>query len=176
MGPSQRFYDGRLHTGITGLDRLCVDGFDWPNFDAPLAFVPVEGMESRDGVSHANSMEATVVAKIVNEFLSHGLAESNIGVISPYAAQVRSLKRLLGGSRPGSAGLMPGAPGTRRALLEISSVDGFQGREKDVIVISTVRANPSGELGFVKDLRRMNVSLTRAKRGVIVVGNPQTLQ
>jgi ATP-dependent RNA/DNA helicase IGHMBP2 len=79
-------------------------------------------------------------------------------VITPYAAQVRLLRERL--SVPG---------------LEIDSVDGFQGREKEAILISLVRSNPRGEIGFLADVRRMNVALTRARRRLLVVGDSATL-
>ena len=84
-------------------------------------------------------------------------------VITPYAGQVTLIKQYLG---------------ENRALqeVEVNSVDGFQGREKELVVVSAVRANETGECGFLSDWRRLNVTLTRARRGVIVVGNPQTLR
>jgi hypothetical protein len=109
------------------------------------------------------------VRKILREVLSHrggGLEPLNpidCCVITPYAGQVTLIKQYLD---------------ENRALqdVEVNSVDGFQGREKELVVVSAVRANETGECGFLSDWRRLNVTLTRAKRGVIVVGNPQTLR
>jgi ATP-dependent RNA/DNA helicase IGHMBP2 len=86
------------------------------------------------------------------------LRPGEIAVIAPYAAQVRLLRELMG---------VPG--------LEIDSVDGFQGREKEAGVMSLVRSNPKGEIGFLSDVRRMNVALTRARRKLIVIGDSATL-
>ena len=140
---------------------------------APIAFVPVDGREQSEGNSHANPAEAEEVRRLVASLLAAGdVQELDIGVVSPYAAQVRLLRRLLGGVRPGAARAGPCGP---RSAVEVSSVDGFQGREKEVIIVSTVRANASGGLGFVRDQRRTNVTLTRARRGLIVLGHPATL-
>ena len=80
-------------------------------------------------------------------------------MIAPYRAQVRCLRELL-----------VGVPG-----LEIDSVDGFQGREKEAVIITMVRSNPEGEIGFLADTRRTNVALTRARRKLIVIGDSATL-
>ena len=79
-------------------------------------------------------------------------------MITPYSSQARLLRGLI--SNP---------------AIEIDTVDGFQGREKEAVVISLVRSNPSGEIGFLKDTRRMNVALTRARRKLIVFGDSATL-
>ena len=86
------------------------------------------------------------------------MAPGDIAVIATYAAQVRLLRERL--SVPG---------------LEIDSVDGFQGREKEVVVISLVRSNARGEIGFLQEVRRMNVAMTRARRKLLVVGDSATL-
>jgi hypothetical protein len=86
------------------------------------------------------------------------LQPSQLAVIAPYAAQVRLLRQEL---------IAPG--------LEIDTVDGFQGREKEAVLVSLVRSNPRGEIGFLADVRRMNVALTRARRKLIVVGDSATI-
>ena len=86
------------------------------------------------------------------------VSAGDIAVIAPYAAQVRRLRELLP---------VPG--------LEIDSVDGFQGREKEAVVLSLVRSNVEGEIGFLADLRRTNVALTRARRKLLVIGDSATL-
>src|SRR5205807_5086314 len=82
----------------------------------------------------------------------------DLALITPYAAQVRLLREKL-----------------PIAGLEIDSVDGFQGREKEAVVISLVRSNAEGDIGFLADVRRMNVALTRARRKLVVVGDSATL-
>merc|ERR1712061_640809 len=89
------------------------------------------------------------------------------GIVTPYAAQVRLLRRKLARA---------GLPTAReKGGVETNSVDGYQGREKEAIVISLVRSSSSGSLGFVVDWRRANVAFTRARRGLVVIGDPDTL-
>jgi superfamily I DNA and/or RNA helicase len=90
----------------------------------------------------------------------------DVGVISPYRAQVQYLRQLLRKReffKP------------FRRLVTMNTVDGFQGQERDVIVISLVRSNDEGQIGFLRDLRRMNVAITRARMKLIILGNRQTL-
>ena len=117
----------------------------------------VEQAES-EGSSRNNPGEADIVARQVQELLTAGVAPSEIAIITPYAAQARLLRTLIG-----------------NAAIEIDTVDGFQGREKEAIVISLVRSNTTGEVGFLADTRRTNVALTRARRKLIVIGDSSTL-
>ena len=94
---------------------------------------------------------------------------SEIGIITPYSGQVRALSDIFDSNKGREEG-------GQFAGLEINTVDGYQGREKDVIIFSAVRSNPDGVVGFLSDQRRLNVAITRAKRGLIVVGDPQTLR
>ncbi|MEE3082852.1 MAG: AAA domain-containing protein [Candidatus Thermoplasmatota archaeon] len=170
--PSERFYGGMLEDGIKADERPAPAGFLWPNWDAPVAFVPVDGSEdtSGDGSSKHNYEEATLAVRIVDMLLSGGdITPAEIGVVTPYSGQVRLLNDLF--SNAGGRD-----DGERYHGLEIKSVDGYQGREKEVIVLSAVRANDSGEMGFLTDHRRLNVAITRAKRGLILLGNPKTLR
>merc|ERR1719201_1636280 len=89
-----------------------------------------------------------------------------IGVVAPYMAQVRLLKRLFRERLPHD----PERP------LEIASVDNYQGREKELIIFSAVRCNRRGNVGFLADWRRLNVMITRARRGLVVLGNAETLR
>jgi ATP-dependent RNA/DNA helicase IGHMBP2 len=130
---------------------------------APVQFIDTAGASFDEevepgGESRLNRQEAALVVRKVRGLLNSGVAASDIAVIAPYAAQVRLLREQLSVSG-----------------LEIDSVDGFQGREKEAVAISLVRSNPQGEIGFLQDIRRMNVALTRARRKLLVVGDSATL-
>ena len=90
----------------------------------------------------------------------------DVGVISPYRAQVQYLRRLL----KKKEFFKP-----YRSLISVNTVDGFQGQERDIILISLVRANDEGQIGFLRDLRRMNVAITRARMKLIIIGDASTL-
>jgi DNA polymerase alpha-associated DNA helicase A len=186
-----RFYGGRLraHSSVaSGRLRASADGaaFDESLLD-PLVFYDTAGFDvweeeervleesgERERVqmqvriqldmeqSKRNRGEAAIVLKHVDMLISRGVAAEDIGVISPYSAQVALL-------REGLDPLLMGA-------VQVSTIDGFQGREKDVIVVSTVRSNSEGSVGFLAELRRLNVALTRARRQLVLIGDSATLE
>ncbi len=162
--PNQQFYSGRLEDGVCESERRAPAGILWPDWERPVAFLPVEGGEATgpDGASKENRVEASWVAKIAGDLIDAGEVEGDgIGIITPYAAQVRAIRDIL--------------PETL-LNIEVKTVDGYQGREKEVIIFSCVRSNSEGRIGFLSDPRRLNVALTRAKRGLIVIGDPSTLR
>lgn len=163
MFPSDLFYGGKLNDGVSPPERRPLAGFPWPREEFPVAFIPVtEGSEIDDGASKANQAEAAAVCDAVVALLGGGQCSvSQIAVVTPYAAQVRLIRR-------GLREVLPKGP----PFVEVSSTDGFQGREKEAVVFSAVRSNSYGSVGFVSDWRRINVSFTRARRALIVVGNP----
>ncbi len=164
--PSQAFYESGLQAHPSVSEHLLADLEGVAHNDstgAPMTFIDTAGASfdeelEPDGESRLNRQEATLVCRKVRAFLEWGVAPGDIAVIATYAAQVRLLREQL--SVPG---------------LEIDSVDGFQGREKEVVVISLVRSNTRGEIGFLQEVRRMNVAMTRARRKLLVVGDSATL-
>merc|ERR1719193_2247026 len=147
---SWRFYRDLLRSGVKEADRQRPARLP---LNSPLAFIHVEADERSKGASKVNPDEARCVAWLVQQVLQTlppRLTGDEIGVISPYAAQVAEIRRAL--------------PMAARDGVQVSSVDAFQGCEKDVIIVSLVRANRRGDVGFVSDWRRLNVALTRARR------------
>jgi len=176
------FYHGKLQTGVSAEDRPPPDGFAWPQSDSGIAFVDVGGWERKDGESRTNPAEVAAVVDILTEILATGLSVLDVGVVTPYAAQVRALRQSLRRELPtrlsgSSVDLSGGLEGRNASrALEVASVDAFQGREKELIIFSAVRSNREGNMGFLADWRRLNVMITRARRGLIVVGNMATLR
>ncbi len=168
--PNNEFYEGRLRAdervrwqtiaelvpSITELEFVMAD--------KPLVFIDTAysaGFEERmrrGSTSRENEGEARLVKFIVERLLDAGVRAEDIAVISPYDDQVALIRMML-----------------QVEGLEIKTVDGFQGREKEVVIVSFVRSNKFGDIGFLSDLRRLNVSITRAKRKLILIGNSQTL-
>uniref|UniRef100_A0A8B9HPA5 ATP-dependent helicase RENT1 n=1 Tax=Astyanax mexicanus TaxID=7994 RepID=A0A8B9HPA5_ASTMX len=168
--PSNIFYEGSLQNGVTAADRI-KKGFDfqWPQPDKPMFFYVTQGQEeiASSGTSYLNRTEAANVEKITTRLLKAGAKPDQIGIITPYEGQRSYLVQYMQFS---------GSLHTKLYQeVEIASVDAFQGREKDFIILSCVRANEHQGIGFLNDPRRLNVALTRARYGVIIVGNPKAL-
>lgn len=168
--PSNMFYEGSLQNGVTMQQRLRRDvDFPWPVIDAPMMFWANLGNEeiSASGTSYLNRTEAANVEKLVTRFFKAGVKPEDIGIITPYEGQrsyvVSSMQ----------------ASGTFKKEqykeIEVASVDAFQGREKDYIILTCVRSNDHQGIGFLSDPRRLNVALTRAKYGLVILGNPKVL-
>ena len=125
-------------------------------------------------------MSASPVSACVSyTFNTQSITGADIGIIAPYAAQIKLLDRLLKMDAAYREHFIQ-ALGRHRAQetlnIEVKTVDGFEGREKEIIIFSTVRNNSNGHIGFLADRRRLNVGLTRAKRGLFIIGNMYTLR
>ena len=163
---SDVFYEGSLQADESVRSALLADlpqVRSTPLTDCPIHFIDTAGAsydeeQEHNGDSRLNPLEAELVIKKIHELLDCGITSDQIAVISPYSAQVKFLREKL-----------------KHLELEIDSVDGFQGREKEAVIVSLVRSNRDGEVGFLADTRRMNVALTRAKRKLIVIGDSATI-
>lgn len=170
--PSNIFYEGTLQNGVTAADRtLPSTGVDmpWPQLDKPRMFWVTLGQEeiSASGTSFLNRTEAANVEKVATRLLKAGVRPDQIGVITPYEGQRAYIVQHM---------QYAGSLNSKLYLeMEVASVDAFQGREKDFIILSCVRANEHQGIGFLNDPRRLNVALTRAKYGIVIVGNPKVL-
>ncbi|MFO0805392.1 MAG: AAA domain-containing protein [Gemmataceae bacterium] len=164
---SAEFYSNELiaDESVAG-HRLC----DLPGVrsesltESPVQFIDTAGASydeelEEDTASRFNPQEASLAVRKARALLDAGVRPSQIAIIAPYRAQVRLLRDRLAD--------VPG--------LEVDSVDGFQGREKEAVIITMVRSNPEGEIGFLADVRRTNVALTRARRKLLVIGDSATL-
>ena len=166
--PSRELYEGRLRADPAVAGHLLRDlpGVEEAEASAaPLWFVDTAGCgydeeTEAEGESKENAGEAEAAARLVEGLAALGVPPADIGVITPYSAQVRRLRERLASLGPD---------------LEVDTVDGFQGREKEALVISLVRSNQRGEVGFLSDVRRVNVAITRARRHLSVIGDSATV-
>lgn len=164
--PSQQFYEGSLRAHSSVRDHRLCDLPDVATGDltaTAVRFIDTAGAGydeqlEEDGMSRLNLKEADLACGKVRELLKHNVPPEAIAVIAPYAAQVRIMRERL-----------------NVAGVEIDSVDGFQGREKEALIISCVRSNSEGDIGFLADIRRMNVAMTRARRLLLIIGDSATL-
>jgi len=171
--PNMEFYDGKIKAAL-GLENFTIKDLvndtdcEWKlgrellDPEKPLIFIDTADIgvkferRVRGSPSLQNQLEADLAIIISNLFIKRGVNPSDIGIITPYDDQVDLI--------------------SSHARVEVNTVDGYQGREKEIIIISMVRSNKQGRIGFLSDLRRLNVSLTRARRKLIIIGDSETLK
>ncbi|PIN22560.1 RNA helicase [Handroanthus impetiginosus] len=170
--PSELFYDGELIPCKEGDTSLSTSWEDLlPNKDFPLLFIGIQGCDEREGSNPSwfNRIEASKAVEIIRVLIEQkGLKEDNIGVITPYRQQVCKIRGAL--------------ESIDWPNIKVGSVEQFQGQERQVIIISTVRSTVKHNefdrvhyLGFLSNPRRFNVAITRAKSLLVVIGNPHIL-
>lgn len=169
--PSQWFYNGELQAAPEIRYRGILD------WDTPISWIDTSEMDFKEEFigetfGRINKAEADLLLQELKAYIDRiggkRVLEERIdfGIISPYKAQVQYLRNKI----KASGSLKP-----YRSLLTVNTVDGFQGQERDVIFISLVRANEDGQIGFLNDLRRMNVAITRARMKLVILGEAATL-
>ena len=187
--PNKEFYDGCLYSDPSVKYRGILD------WDTPIEWIEAEEPDASDisnsadnfdysdpitfgessapdGISRVNPAEAQLALQTLHDYLERIGRERilyerlDIGIISPYKGQVHLLRRMM---RQDSYWK------PFRQLISINTVDGFQGQERDIILISMVRNNAQGQVGFLADLRRMNVAITRARMKLLIIGHSPTL-
>ena len=164
--PSFYFYGNQLTDGPAARARKPIPNIGWPRAST-IVFVNVNGCEQRGGGSEGsinNMDEAIALVSFLAVYLSSraSLKGTDIGIITPYSSQVAEILRLLE------------AKGIEEGIL-LGTVDKFQGAERELILMSTVRCNSNHDIGFLKEERRLNVSITRARRGIVIFGHARTL-
>ena len=187
--PNKEFYDGCLYSDPSVKYRGILD------WDTPIEWIEAEEPDTSDisnsadnfdysdpitfgessapdGISRVNPAEAQLALQTLHDYLERIGRDRilyerlDIGIISPYKGQVHLLRRMM---RQDSYWK------PFRQLISINTVDGFQGQERDIILISMVRNNAQGQVGFLADLRRMNVAITRARMKLLIIGHSPTL-
>lgn len=169
--PSEWFYNRQLEAAPEVRHRGILD------FDTPMTWIDTSGMEFHEkfvgeSFGRINKPEANLLLQELEAYIKK-IGESRVlderidfGLISPYKAQVQYLRSKIKSSsffRP------------FRSMIAVNTVDGFQGQERDVVFISLVRANEDGQIGFLNDLRRMNVAITRARMKLVILGDADTM-
>lgn len=170
--PSDYFYKAKLIADGSVAKRLLYELQGVKRIEeteTPVMWIDTQGDDfpesspddnNKFDTSRYNENEAYLVSNYVKKLLDHGVTAESIGIIAPYSAQVSLLSKLIH---------------EKHSAVEIATVDGFQGREKEVIILSLVRSNEKGEVGFLGEERRLNVAMTRPKRQLVVVGDTVTI-
>ena len=163
---NDKFYNNEVITKANiKLDEDVQEFFPWPDKNIPSYIYHYNAPEEKtEHKSYFNSTEIHLIFENVRKLVNIGVKSEDIGIITPYNAQKLKLEeeKIKNGKE-------------KYKNLKIESVDGFQGMEKEYIIISTVRSNPEGKIGFLTSEKRLNVALTRAKKGLIIFGNCKCL-
>ncbi|KAK3421353.1 hypothetical protein EUGRSUZ_G02006 [Eucalyptus grandis] len=169
--PNLKFYQKQILDGTNVKSKSYRRShLPWPMF-GPYSFINIPDGEEEigdDGCSRRNPVEVEVISRIVRNLYRawNGSEEDlTVGVISPYRAQVAAVLANLGKEYENVKGFM----------VKVKSVDGFQGGEEDIVILSTVRSNSRGNIGFLSSSKRTNVALTRARYCLWILGNEKTL-
>ncbi|TWI96770.1 putative DNA helicase [Mucilaginibacter frigoritolerans] len=166
---AQQFYDSHLNAHPSVAQRTLFDG------DMPFTFIDTTGCgfeEKPEGTSVVNPEEASFLFKYLNHFIEklvphYSKADfPSVAVISPYSQQIRLLKEQLINTPELSV---------YQQNIAVNTIDSFQGQERDMVVISMTRSNTEASIGFLSDIRRMNVAMTRAKKKLVIIGDSGTL-
>jgi superfamily I DNA and/or RNA helicase len=162
---SKEFYGGRLKANAPVAHQLLFPG------DLPLTFIDTAGCgfdEKLEGTSSVNPEEAAFLIKHLTGLAEELKADAfpTVAVISPYKEQIRMLQELTSESE---------ILKSFSDKISVNTIDSFQGQERDIVYISMARSNMSGDIGFLSDIRRMNVAITRAKKKLVIIGDSSTL-
>lgn len=159
--PNREFYNNKLECGEKAKNYFLKPEQDVYHNKSPIFFIDTSednhNSEShyKNSTSIYNKLESKIASKIATKYKQSGIPESEIGIITPYVDQVNLIKK--------------------QTSINVDTVDGFQGNERDVIIISLVRSN-SKNISFIADPKRLNVTLTRARKKLIIIGNKKTLK
>lgn len=160
--PNKEFYNNKLECGEEAKGYFLKPEEDPYHYKSPILFIDTSSDEHNKESQHANStsiynnLESKIASKIAKRYNQSGIPKSKIGIITPYVDQVNLIKK--------------------HTPVNVDTVDGFQGNERDVIIISLVRSETSENIGFIADSKRLNVTLTRAQKKLIIIGNKKTLK
>lgn len=177
--PNSEFYEGRIADGPNVLRHH--KSWYANELFGPLVFFDVKGFEvqNKHTFSVHNPLEVNVIEKLIRLLhASHPRERPEIGVISGYKAQVKNLESRLDRFSESNNLFKVNEENVSadHIHIKVKSVDGFQGQEKDIIILSAVRSNLDGNLGFLNNKKRVNVAITRAKFSLWIVGNASTLK
>ena len=154
--PNTLFYNNMINTGYRNVTTENI----FLNRQRPLLFINHEFEEQHYGSSYVNKEESEMIIKVLNALVAQTYDIKKFGFVSPYQGQIQRMKQDL----------------MELGVSEnVRTIDSWQGREKEFMIFSAVRSNDRGKIGFLENYRRINVALTRAQHGLIIIGNAETL-